>query len=82
MTLRRQVDGPPWSPPTRANGWASRRPGEGLGMRVMDFYRLDGDLIAENWVPIDIIHVLCQLGVDVFARMRHLAGHPDPGLLR
>lgn len=40
-----------------------------VSMRVMDFYRCDGDMIAENWVPIDIIHVLLQLGVDVFGRM-------------
>ena len=68
---------------THTGEWLGLPPtGRRVGMRVMDFYRLDGDLIAENWVPIDIIHVLCQLGVDVFARMRHLAGHPDPGLLR
>ena len=44
-------------------------------MRVMDFYRCEltasGDSICENWVPIDIPHILFQLGVDVFGRMRH-----------
>ncbi len=39
-------------------------------MRVMDFWRRDGDLLAENWVFIDIPDLLRQLGVDVFARMR------------
>ena len=34
-------------------------------MRVMDFYHHDEGLIRENWVPIDIIHILKQLGVDV-----------------
>ncbi len=50
--------------------------GEFIRMRVMDFYRVDGDLIAENWVPIDIVDILRQMGVDVFARMRHLEGRP------
>ncbi len=54
--------------------------GRRVGMRVMDFYRLEDGRIAENWVPIDIIHVLLQLGVDVFARVRHLAGHPETAL--
>lgn len=50
--------------------------GEFIRMRVMDFYRVDGDLIAENWVPIDIADILRQMHVDVFARLRHLAGKP------
>ena len=52
--------------------------GKQVGMRVMDFYRIDDDgLIAENWVPIDIIDVLRQLGYDVFARLEHLGGRPS-----
>ncbi len=50
--------------------------GEFIRMRVMDFYRVDGDLIAENWVPIDIVDILRQMHVDVFGRLRHLAGKP------
>jgi predicted ester cyclase len=50
--------------------------GRRVGMRVMDFYRLEGTLIAENWVPIDIIDILRQMGQDVFQRMRHLTGAP------
>jgi len=50
--------------------------GKHVQMRVMDFYRVENDLIAENWVPIDIIDILLQLGVDVFGRMRHRAGQP------
>ncbi len=50
--------------------------GEFIRMRVMDFYRVDGDLIAENWVPIDIVDILRQMHVDVFARLRHMAGRP------
>jgi predicted ester cyclase len=45
--------------------------GKRLAMRVMDFYRCDDKTIAENWVPIDIPHLLLQMGVDVFGRMRH-----------
>ncbi len=41
-----------------------------IRMRVMDFYLHHEGLIRENWVPIDIIDVLNQMGVDVFSRMR------------
>lgn len=44
--------------------------GRTVGMRVMDFYLHDEGLIRENWVPIDIIDVMLQLGVDVFARLQ------------
>ena len=52
--------------------------GRDVTMRVMDFYFHHEGLIRENWVPIDMIDLLLQMGVDVFARMRHLtrgAGH-------
>ena len=45
--------------------------GKRVKMRVMDFYRCDDDTIVENWIPIDVPHLLLQLGVDVFGRMRH-----------
>ena len=53
-------------------------PGTGrrIEMRVMDFYRLEGGKIVENWVPIDIVHMLLQMGVDVLARLKHLRGEP------
>ncbi len=44
--------------------------GRHVKMRVMDFYRCDDRTICENWVPFDIPHLLNQLGVDVFRRMR------------
>ncbi len=50
--------------------------GKPVGMRVMDFYRLAGGLIAENWIPIDMIDILRQLGTDVLGRVRHLSGRP------
>lgn len=45
--------------------------GKHVAMRVMDFYRCDDQTICENWVPFDIPHLLYQMGVDVFGRMRH-----------
>jgi predicted ester cyclase len=51
--------------------------GQKIDMRVMDFYRIADGKIAENWVPIDVIHIALQMGVDVFARLRHRNGaHP------
>ena len=65
------------------NGWlALPATGKRVGMRVMDFYRCDDDgLILENWVPIDIIDILRQLGVDVFARLREITRATDPNVL-
>ena len=40
---------------------------ERLFMRVCDWWRRDGDLLVENWVFVDIPHVLKQLGNDLFA---------------
>lgn len=54
--------------------------GRKIDMRVMDFYRVEDGLIAENWVPIDIVHILLQMGVDVIARMRHITGRPGTTL--
>ena len=48
--------------------------GQKIDMRVMDFYRIEGDHIAENWVPIDILHMLMQMGVDVLGRLAHRNG--------
>ena len=44
-----------------------------ITMRVMDFWRREGELLAENWVMIDIPDLLNQMGLDVFERMRLLA---------
>jgi predicted ester cyclase len=44
--------------------------GRDVQMRVMDFYLHHEGLIRENWVPLDIIHLLLQMDVDVFARMQ------------
>lgn len=39
-------------------------------IRVMDFYHRRGDKLDENWVFIDMIHLLLQLDVDLFALMK------------
>lgn len=38
-----------------------------LTLRVMDFYRIQDGLIAENWVVLDYIDLLAQMGVDAIA---------------
>lgn len=61
--------------------WLNTGPtGKQIGMRVMDFYRIEDGLIAENWVPIDIVNILLQMDIDVFARLRHLQGDPRRAL--
>lgn len=47
--------------------------GAAIGMRVMDWWRVDADRLAENWVFIDLPHLLLQMGVDVLAAL----GAPD-----
>ncbi|MEL6269419.1 MAG: ester cyclase [Chloroflexota bacterium] len=44
--------------------------GKTYTIRDFDWWKREGDLLVENWVPIDIIDILMQLGVDLFARMR------------
>ncbi len=44
--------------------------GNKIDMRVMDFWRREGDVLVENWVLIDIIDIFMQFGVDLFAQLR------------
>ena len=44
--------------------------GRTVTMRVMDFYLHHEGLIRENWVPLDLLDLLRQMGVDVLARMQ------------
>ncbi|MDP3676982.1 MAG: nuclear transport factor 2 family protein [Novosphingobium sp.] len=54
-------------------GWLGLAPtGRQVTMRVMDFWRREGELLAENWVMIDIPDLLLQMGIDVFERMNAL----------
>lgn len=52
--------------------------GKRIKMRVMDFYRCDEQTIVENWIPMDIPHILLQMGIDVFGRMRHQFRQHEP----
>jgi predicted ester cyclase len=46
---------------------ASNQP---IEMRVMDWWRREDDLLRENWVFIDLPHLMLQMGVDLFERLR------------
>lgn len=46
--------------------------GRRVTMRVMDFYLHHEGRIRENWIPLDIIHLLKQMDVDVFDRLQSL----------
>ena len=41
-----------------------------ITMRVMDWWKREGDLLTENWVFIDLPDLMQQVGIDLFARMR------------
>lgn len=68
-----------WPSITRATHlgpWLGQPPtGRNVTMRVMDFWRREGDLLAQNWVFIDLVDVFLQFGVDLFARMRERVPH-------
>jgi hypothetical protein len=65
-----------------STGWPSVRAthrGDYLGvkasnnpiqMRVMDWWQCEDGLLAENWVFIDLPHLMLQMGVDLMARLR------------
>ena len=46
--------------------------GKPITMRVMDWWRRDGGLLAENWIFIDLPDLFRQLGRDLFAEARAL----------
>lgn len=53
------------------SGWMGIVPsGQKINLRSLDFWRLDGDKIRENWVLVDLLDIYNQLGVDVFDRLR------------
>ena len=37
----------------------------GFPQRIMDFWRRENDLLLENWVFIDTVDLLMQMGVNV-----------------
>ena len=44
--------------------------GKLMTMRDFDWWRREGDLLVQNWVPIDIGDLCMQMGVDLFDRLR------------
>jgi len=46
-----------------------------ITIRDFDWWRREGDLLVENWVPIDLVDIFQQFGVDLFARMRDTAAY-------
>ena len=44
--------------------------GQPIGMRVMDWWRNDGTKLTENWVLIDLPHLMLQMGVDLLDRLK------------
>jgi hypothetical protein len=56
-------------------GWCGLGPsGRRVDMRVADWYRLSSDdLLIENWVLIDILHICQQIGLDILGEMRFYA---------
>ena len=44
--------------------------GKLLTLRDFDWWKREGDYLIENWVPIDMIDLCRQMGVDLMARMR------------
>ena len=55
---------------THLGPWLGVPPtGRRISMRVMDFWRREGDLLRENWVFIDQLDLLLQMDFDVMARV-------------
>ncbi len=44
--------------------------GKVLTLRDFDWWKREGDYLIENWVPIDMIDLCLQLGVDLMERLR------------
>ena len=67
----------------QADGWLGIAPaGQRITMRSLDFWRIEGGLIRENWVLVDLLDVYRQLGVDVFARLREFNKARVPGRIQ
>lgn len=62
------------------DGWLGIAPaGQKITMKSLDFWRIEGDQIRENWVLVDLLDVYAQLGIDVFARLREFNRARVPG---
>lgn len=53
------------------DGWLGlKATGKTITLRVVDYWRREDNRLKENWVFIDVINILKQLGVDVFDLMK------------
>ncbi len=55
--------------------------GKRVKIKYTDFWKVQDGRIVDNWVNVDFVHVLAQLGVDVFKGEgweKYDAGHADP----
>jgi predicted ester cyclase len=50
--------------------------GQQVKVRYMDFWRIEGDRIAENWVLIDVLGVLEQAGYNVEKVLKFVGSKP------
>ena len=57
---------------SRHNGAYAGVPSSGklLTLRDFDWWKREGDYLIENWVPIDMIDLCRQMGVDLMDRLR------------
>ena len=55
-----------------SNGEYAGIPANGklITLRDFDWWKREGDYLIENWVPIDMIDLCRQLGVDLMERLR------------
>lgn len=44
--------------------------GRMMTIRDFDWYKREGDHLIQNWIPIDLIDLFRQIGVDLFERLR------------
>ena len=52
------------------DGWMGIAPaGREVLLRSLDFWRVEGGLIRENWVLVDLLDLYAQVGVNVLLRM-------------
>lgn len=57
---------------SKHNGEYAGIPATGKLMTIRDFdwWKREGDLLVENWIPIDLIDLFRQMGVDLMDRLR------------
>lgn len=62
-----------WDAPySRHNGTYMGVPATGKVMTLRDFdwYRREGNYLVQNWVPIDMVDLFMQMGIDLFERLQ------------